>query len=185
MAVDLADGPLGIEARHKWINIETATVLATLGDLTTDPHFLIRDISGFELDIEDHSEPKTEAAGAIPYPSRALPRNGTYTIDVVGSTAQMMRRGGAMLSAAFGPDISTGLQVERVMIITPHPDYGSAEHAYRARCLQIVPPNDAQDRGPSAVTPYVRTWVIGVRMYDPRFYEWDPDSPIGLVAPKW
>jgi hypothetical protein len=97
-----------------------------------------------------------------------------------------MRSGAAALRAAFAPDVATGLIPDRLMIITPHPDYGTAEHAYRARCLQFTQGSDRQDRSPSAIpTPYVRSVVIGLKLYDPRIYEWDPDSTTGLVNPKF
>lgn len=188
MAVDLADGPRGIEARHAWINIEEAATLITLGDLTVWPSFRVLDITGLYdfPDIEDNSEPVTEGVGMIEYPSRARAKNVTYTVQVRGRTLQEMRAGGAALRAAFGPDITTGLTQTRVMIITPHPSYGTAEHAFRARCLTLAQGTDVQQRGPGAVpTPWTRTVVIGLRQYDPRVYEWDPESEIGLVSPKW
>jgi hypothetical protein len=188
VAVDLIDGELGIEARHTWLTMDTATVLARLGDLTTDPHYRIRDISGlFDFpDIEDNNEPITEAIGLRPYASRARGKNVTYSVDVRASTLQLLRRGGADLRAGFGPDITTGLVSTRSMIITPHPDYGSAEHVFAARCVQLSQGSDVQDRGETAVpTPWVRSVVIGLKLHDPRIYEWDPDSEFGYTNPKW
>lgn len=193
MPVTLADGPLGIEARHKWIDAESASVLATLGDLTSWPNARIRDISGlFDFpEMDDNSEPRTESWGALPYPSRARTKNVTYTVEVRGKTLQSMRAHGAALRAAFGPDVTTGLIPDRIMIITPHPSYETVEgnvteHAFRARCIQYSQGQDRQDRSPSASpTPYVRTVVIGLKLYDPRIYEWDPDSLTGLTNPKW
>lgn len=188
MPVAAADGILGIEARHKWINSATSTVLATLGDETVWPRIQINDITGlFDFpEIEDISEPKTEAVGLISYPSRARAKNVTYTVEVQGQTLQEMRAGGAALRAAFGPDITTGLALERLMIVTPHPDYGTQQHAFRAKCLQYAQGTDAQDRAATAVpTPWIRSVVIGLRLYDPRIYEWDPANPIGITNPKW
>lgn len=188
MSVDLTDGALGIEARHKWIRFEDSTILATLGDETAWPHYRIMDIVGlFDFpDIEDNSEPKTEDIGVVPYPSRARAKNVTYTVEVRGRTLKEMRAGGATLRAAFGPDISTGLAPLRLMIITPHPTYGTPEHAYKAKCLQFAQGTDAQDRSPNATpTPYVRSVVIGLRLYDPRLYEWDSESELGMENPKW
>jgi hypothetical protein len=188
MAVDLIDGELGIEARHTWIDRETATVLARLGDTTTDPHYRIKDITGlFDFpDIEDNSEPVTEGIGLRNYPSRARGKNVTYTVEVRASTLQLLRRGGASLRQGFGPDITTGLIKVRSMIITPHPSYGSPEHVFAARCLQLSQGSDVQDRGENAVpTPWVRSVVIGLRLYDPRIYEWDPEATFGYVNPKW
>lgn len=188
MTVALADGPLGIEARHKWTNMATATTLATLGDLSTFPNARITDISGlFDFpDIEDNSEPATEAIGLVPYPSRARGKNVIYTIEVRGRTLQEMRAHGAALRAGFGPDVTTGLSVVRAMFITPHPTYGTPEHVYQARCLSWAQGQDRQDRGPGASpTPYVRTVVIGLRMYDPRVYEWNAATEIGFENPKW
>lgn len=194
MSVDATDGILGIEARHEWINIETATSLVTLG-LEEDgsggpvwPHYRITDIAGlFDLpEIEDNSEPRTETVGLTAYPSRARGKNVTYTVEVRGMSLKEMRDGGATLRDAFGPDIATGLAVERLMIVTPSPDYGSQQHAFKARCLQVSQGTDAQDRGPNATpTPYVRSVVIGLRLYDPRIYEWNPESVFGLENPKW
>lgn len=188
MPVAAIDGVLGIEARHRWLTQDTADVLATLGDLTTWPYVRIVDIAGlFDFpDIEDNSEPVTEGIGMVAYPSRARAKNVTYTVEVGGRTLQEMRAGGAALRRGFGPDIATGLQPTRTMIITPHPDYGTQEHAFAARCLQFSQGADAQDRSANAVpTPWVRTVVIGLRLYDPRIYEWDPDSEFGFTNPKW
>lgn len=195
MSVAATDGALGIEARHEWIDFESSSSLVTLGMITDDlsaddgwPHYRIMDIAGlFDFpEIEDNSEPKTEAAGLVPYPSRARAKNVTYTVEVRGRTLQELRAGGAALRLAFGPDVATGLVAERLMIITPHPDYGMQKHAFKARCLTFVQGADAQDKSPNASpTPYTRSVVIGLRQYDPRVYEWDPDSEFGLVNPKW
>jgi hypothetical protein len=188
MPVALLDGELGIEARHQWIDMDTASVLATLGNLTTDPYYKIRDITGlFDLpEVEDNFESKTETLGAVPYPSYARTKNVTYTVEVRASSLQLLRRGGAALRAAFGPDLTTGLLEERAMIITPHPDYGSAEHVFKARCLQLSQGSDVQAHGENAVpTPWRRTVVVGMRLYDPRIYEWDPLDPFGFTTPKW
>jgi hypothetical protein len=169
-------------------------VLATLGKVRDDttgelvwPHYRITDVVGLQgFDFADVSEPKTEAPGEVPYPTRPGAVNVTYSIEVRGRTLQEMRAGGQALRTAFGPDILTGIPPERVMIVTPHPDYGTQEHAFLARCLQCVPPSDAQAKPASASpTPFVRNWTIGLRRYDPRIYEWDPGDPIGLVNPKW
>lgn len=188
MTVVLDDGALGIEARHAWTTMDTASVLLTLGDLTSDPHYRIVDIAGlFDLpEMDDNNEPNIEQAGATPYPSRARTKNVTYTIDVRASTLQFLRRGGAALRAAFGPDITTGLITTRAMFITPHPSYGTPQHVYAARCLQLSQGADIQDRGENAVpTPWVRNVVIGLKLYDPRIYEWDPETLYGFTNPKW
>lgn len=188
MAVDLADGALGIEARHKWISLADSSVLATLGDLTSWPNYRITDITGlFDFpDIEDNSEPATEGIGMIAYPSRARAKNVTYTVQVRGKTLKSMRAAGAALRAAFGPDVTTGLNPTRLVIITPHPSYGTPEHAYTARCLTFAQGTDRQDRSPSAApTAFIRTVVIGLRLYDPRIFEWDAEAPLGLGTPKW
>lgn len=188
MPVAAIDGVLGIEAVHQWINIDTATTLARLGDESTWPHVRIMDIAGlFDLPpVDDNSEPATEAIGDVPYPSRARSKNVTYTVEVRGQTLQELRAGGAALRAAFGPDLTTGLNPVRLVIVTPDPAYGTQEHAYRARCLQLVQGADLQDKSPNATpTPWVRSVVIGLRLYDPRIYEWDPLAPIGLTTPKW
>lgn len=188
MPVVAADGALGIEARHSWVNIETATTLYTLGDEASLPHTRITDIAGlFDFpEIEDNSEPKTEAPGLVPYPSRARGKNVTYTVEVRGATLQELRHEGTALRAAFGPDITTGLVTERLMLITPHPDYGTQQHAFKARCLQLTQGSDVQDKSANATpTPWSRSVVIGLRLYDPHIYEWDPLSELGITNPKW
>lgn len=189
MPVAAQDGVLGIEARHNWIEIEAATVLATLGDLDGSPYFYriidIVGLHGLPDSIEDNAERKTEAVGNVEYPSRVGARNVTYTVEVVGETLQEMRHGGSVLAAAFGPDVNTGLVPTRAMIVTPHPSYGTQEHAFRARCLQCAPGGDRQERGPGHVRVYARTYTIGLRLHDPRIYEWDPEAPLGFVNPKW
>lgn len=188
MAVDLIDGALGIEARHAWIDIEASSTLVTLGDLTSWPNYRITDITGlFDFpDIEDNSEPATEGIGMVAYPSRARAKNVTYTVQVRGKTLQSMRAAGAALRAAFGPSVVTGLAATRLMLITPHPSYGTAQHAYTARCLTFSQGTDRQDRSPSASpTAFIRTVVIGLRMYDPRVFEWNSETEIGIENPKW
>lgn len=192
MAVELQDGPLGIEARHRWINQQTSAVLVSLGELTPlgdapHYHFKITDVVGLDdLIIEDNSEPETEKIGERPLPTRPRGKNVTYSVDVRGLTLQYMRRGYAALRAGFGPDITTGLVTTRSMLITPHPSYGEAEHAYQARCLQFAKGSDKQERGANAVpTAFVRSITIGLKLYDPRIYEWDAESEFGFVNPKW
>lgn len=191
-SVDLLDGPLGIEAHHQWV-AKDGTLLIRLGELTdldVDPfyHYRVIDIAGlFDFpEMDDNSESATESYGAVAYPSRARTKNVTYTVDVRAKNLQFLRRGSSALRQAFGPDITTGLVPLRTMIITPHPSYGTAEHAFSAKCLQLSQGTDVQDRGPSAVpTAYVRRYTIGLKLYDPRLYTWNPDSEFGFATPKW
>lgn len=182
----------GVEGRHGWFDLDN-TIRLSMNEFGDDlrpeswPAYKIRDIAGlFALpDVEDNSEDETEAIGVRPLPSYVRSKNITYTIDVFGRTAQEMRLGGHLLRVAFGADMATGLNPVRRMVMTAHPLYpvASTQWTYRARCLQAVPGGDTQDRGPNAQpSPFGRNWVVGLRVYDPRIYEWD-----GLAesAPTW
>lgn len=198
MSVDAADGALGIEAVHEWIDIGAAESLVKLGLITDDvateaedawPHYRIADIAGlFDLpEIEDNSERKTESIGLVPYPTRPGGKNVTYTVEVRGRSLQELRAGGAALRLAFGPDLATGLVLERLMVISPTTTYGTQQHAFRARCLQLVQGSDVPPVGPNAApTPWVRSVVIGLRLYDPRIYQYgEAEGPLGVGHAKW
>ena len=183
MPVAPEDGALGIEARHQWISAEAHTVLATLGDETAWPRYWIMDVVGLDdfPAIDDISEPKTENVGSEAYPGRARERNVTYTVEIEGRTLQEMRQGVNALKQAFGPDIDTGVAPEQIMIITPHPDYGEQEHAFRGKCLQFSKGTDAQ----ASDTRFARSVVIGIKCYEPRLWLWNPESEFGFESPRW
>lgn len=178
-----ADGPYGLEALHDWAVIGGA-LLVSMGNREVWPWYRLRGIAGlYDLPaMDDIAEDVTEGVGSVPYPSRARSKNVTYTLDVLGRTLQEMRQGIHTLRQAFGPDIATGLNPLRRMYITPQP-YAEPLKCYQARCLSFVAGDEKQDRGRSArPTPYVRSVVIGLRMYDPRIYTWNGSAQ---VNPQW
>lgn len=177
------DGPYGLEALHTWAELDGTAVL-TMGDRSAWPWYRLRDITGvFDLPpVDDIAEDTTEGIGAVPYPSRARSKNGGYALDVLGRTLQEMRAGAAALRQAFGCDLTTGLNPVRRMLITPQP-YATPVFTYQARCLSAVPGGDKQERGRGAVpTAYVRSYVLGLRLYDPRLYVWEAGAQ---VRPQW
>ena len=178
------DGPLGLEARHAWCDLD-GTVRTLMGNVSGLPQIKIRDIAGLYdfPDIEDKAEPQVEGIGMVTYPSRARTKNVTYTVEIRCATLQSLRNVGTLVRAAFGPDINTGLNPMRRMVISPHPDYGSDMHTFTGRVMSYSQGSDVQDRGENSVpTPWVRGVVIGIRLYDPRIYEWDGST---ASNPKW
>lgn len=186
MAPELQDGPYGLEAQHEWRDAATAALIFALNDLSTDPHVMIIDIAGlWDFEIPDVSESKTEAVGDEQYPSRPVGKNVTYTVEIRASAQTLLRRGGALLRAAFGPDPDTGLAPTRTMFITPR-DAPTVQHVFSAQCLQCVQGSDVQEHGPTAQpTPWKRSVVLGFKLPDPRIYEWDEEAEYGFVSPKW
>ena len=168
MPVAAADGALGIEARHVWNGL-------TLNDLTVWPRYRLRRIRGLHdlPDSDDNREPKTEQIGEIVYPSYARGKTVTYEGEVIGKTLQELRAGSHSLRSAFGPDIATGLNPERRMVIVPHPTYGTQQHTFQGQC-RLCTVEDEQTQGPTRqLSPFIRAFVIDIRLADPRLYLWD------------
>lgn len=176
MPVAAADGVLGIEARHAWNGL-------TLNDLTVMPRYRLFRIRGLHdlPDSDDNRELVTEGIGEIVYPSFARGKTVVYEGIVIASTLQDLRNASQDLRDAFGPDISTGLNPERRMVVTPHATYGTQRHTFQGQC-RLCTIEDEQTAGPSSSRRFSRAFVIDIRLSDPRIYEWDGSS---ATNPKW
>lgn len=182
MPVATTDGILGLEARHRWNNA------LSLNDWQDGgwPNYKLRRIRGLHdlPDSDDNRELATEAIGEVVYDSFARGKTVTYEGVIRGRTLAELRYGAQLLRNAFGPDLSTGLNPERRMVVIPNATYGTVQHTFTAQC-RLCTIEDEQAHGPSRYpTPYVRQFVIDLRLSDPRIYEWDPGTSTAS-NPKW
>lgn len=175
MPVSVADGALGLEARHVW---ELLPSFPLNGPNFTIPVIRLDRIGGmYSLgEIEDLRASRTGAIGEIVYPSLMRGKTVTYEGRVIGTTLQTMRQWITLLRNAFTDTVN-----ERRMTIHPDPLYGTGDFYFMARPMAFECDEEqiyAATRRPSG---FQRNFILTLRMSDPRFYangvdEWDTGS---------
>lgn len=185
MPVTTATRMLGIEAKHEVRDL-AGTLLVTLNDPDALPLYRLQKIGnlGALPDLTDNREQETGQSGEVEYPSYYGGKTLTYEGLIAGSSAEQMRQGEKTLALAFGPDPSalTNSQPTRRIVAVPNASYGTQQFTFTARCVTLTC-DDSQDATPWAQPyPFQRSFVIALRMADPRFFLWDGTT---ATSPRW
>lgn len=166
MTVALADGPLGLEAKHVWVPATGPAVV--LNDLTVAlPRVKVDRISGLHAlpDVGDSREPRTASVGETIYPVYPQGKTITYEGRIMGRTLAEMRSLGQTLRSGFGERSSEG-----IMTLSPQAGYGSGEWHYSARSMAFTMDDEQTLGEETRPTPFQRNFIATVRASDPRFY---------------
>lgn len=163
MATEIADGVLGLEARHTWQGLTMNRRDGVFPDIWLDK------IAGLHslAPADDNRIPHTGRIGEWALPGSRRGKNVTYEGRLLGDTLQELRQIRNQAAAAFG-GIAVADDLE--MTVAPHPTYGDVEHFYKARVLDFDP-DDEQTRGPTAVpTEFQREFTLTLHQSDPRYF---------------
>lgn len=175
MPVYSTDGVLGVEALHTWNGV------ITLNDKSGWPRIVIKRIRGLHdlPDSDDNREANTERIGETVYPSYARGKTITYEGEIRARSLHELRFGGQILRTAFGPDVTTGLNPERRMVIAPHASYvgpDSTQFTFTAQCRLVTLEDEQSSKR------FARAFVVDLRLSDPRIYEWNGTT---ASSPRW
>jgi hypothetical protein len=151
----------GLEARHSWSNGPGVVI----NNHEVWPRLKLKRLTGFGMgDSDDNREPLIGRHGEITYDSFLRGHTIVYEGEYFGQTLSEMRNLEATLRACFLP------RQEGQMTITYHPSYAVQQtRFFLGRCIQLELP-DEQGSGRKQPTPFARTFIIGIRLSDPRVY---------------
>lgn len=157
----------GLEGRHQWDGgVILNRRVDDAGDLLL-PRYKLARIGGLSSlgDSEDVRELPVGREGEVP--RRSLRRGKTVTYEGVTQARSLddLRQAEADLRSAFYDQ-----RAEKLMVVTPHPDYASGSRFYRARAL-AAEINDEQGAPVNVSLGYERSFIVSVRLSDPRYYD--------------
>lgn len=164
-----------IEAQHVWAGG------VTLGDPSAWPRFDLKKVDGLGSlgDREDNREAAT--ARPVEIPRRSLRRGKTvvYAGLIKARSAQELRVGEDLLLAAFREPAETRMD------IVPPAWFGGPSFFYFAGAM-AADVMDEQTYAPQHLpSPWVRPFVVALRMSDPRVYrDWQIAPAVGRFAPE-
>jgi hypothetical protein len=198
--VAIADGALGLEALHTWTppqgivsgGIPTFTLnnRASLTALLTADGYAVKvkSITGLHSlpDLIDEREAALGRIGEVVYDAEDSGKTVVYSGTIYGSTLQKLREGSNAMRRTFQAKSREAGAVHRLaqvgegmMTIAPHASYGSVQHVFFGR-TQSLEMGDEQTAPPSSTYgPYLRPFVLTIRMADPRVYEATVQSTTG------
>lgn len=164
-----------LEAQHVWGGG------LTLGDPSAHPSFELKRVDGLGSLGEREDNREAATARALEIPRRSLRRGKTvvYTGLIKARSAQELRLGEDLLQAAFRETAETR------MAIVPPAWFGGPSFSYFAGAMaaDVV---DEQTYAPQHLpSPWVRPFVVALRMSDPRVYrDWQLAPVAGRFAPE-
>lgn len=193
-----ASGMPGLEAVFNWRTLAGVSLIE-VNKPGVWPFYKLTELPGLFTgpDTDDNRDANTGAFGEQVYTSYARGKTIGLVGYVIGRTRDECLVGKTSLVAAFGPDITTGINPERRMVVTPdaalvdpyddppnllpHTFTGVVQSG-NPRIDDTAPRRIAQDNEPA------RNWglafSISIRITDGRFYEWDPATST-QSNPKW
>lgn len=189
-----ADGPLGLEGRHELkggdqtppgANNETSIFM--YGPSQSGAYVKIDEISGLHdaADADDNRENAEGRVGEVGYTSGQRGKLIVYTgrvlsTDRTDAGRQAMRQTAAALRRVV--EEARARRAGSLTIVDPaNPSEGYASYVAGARGMQLNM-EDKYDQGPNKVIRWQRPFVLGVRLFDPRFI-WYPQQSDLANAP--
>jgi hypothetical protein len=165
MPTSINDGPLGLEVKHQWVGADGAAV--TLGEQAANPRYKLDRITGlFGLpEADDLRAPRAGGIGEIVYPGNARGKTVTYEGRIQAQSLQQLRQMAATLRRAFAHRSWQGR-----MDLVPLAAYGTDEWSFIARAVALDMDEDQDVSLRHTWGPFQRTFIIGLRLADPRFY---------------
>jgi hypothetical protein len=162
MTTSIQGGPLGLEAVHNWDGVfDTNDLEAGF------PRVRWRRIRGLLSLAEGDDDSISGGAriGIRPTPGLLRDKTNVYEGFLEADTLHEIRELRTEMVGAFADRYS-----EKVMTITPHPDYGDTVFFYYGKCIAL----DIDDLPPSSLnrlpSKEAREVTLSIRQYDPRFY---------------
>lgn len=164
-----------LEAQHVWGGG------LTLGNASAHPWFELARVDGLGSLGEREDNRESATARALEIARRSLRRGKTvvYTGLIKARSAQELRLGEDLLQGAFRETAETRMD------IVPPAWFGGPSFFYYAGAMaaDVV---DEQTFAPQHLpSPWVRPFVVALRMSDPRVYrEWQVAPTVGRFAPE-
>lgn len=161
----------GIEARHTWVSgrgVEFSFAGVDPGSRAEWPNYRLQKIDGrhAKADSEDKRDQATGRIGEIVRRSLKRGKTEAWTGLVRGRTAPELRRGVAVLQAAFAEE-----DEGTMTIFAPASYPGLPDFTFTARVVSCSAP-DEQTFGPDRLETggWERSFTLGLRLSDPRYY---------------
>lgn len=189
--VALADGPLGLEAIHRFYP-SRAGAIDDADDLV-DPYFDLNELStnprnggsrvklttiGNFRSLPESDDNRDAPAGRIgerAWPSLQRGKTITYEGWLQSPTLQALRAYSTQFTRFLGDKNNEGR-----MVIRPHSDYGTVRTRFDARVIDLEIPEE-QTVGPNhPMKPWQRPFTLTLRLSDPRFYSASVIAGTGL-----